>query len=67
MKRAQQANVWLDDQAKADAQTIARYHGLSGVSAAIRFALRELARRIEAANVATNVAELPKDTPDTAP
>ncbi len=47
-KHADQSNVRLDDQAKKDAETIARRHNLNGRSAAIRFALRELARKIEA-------------------
>ena len=46
-KRPAQTNVLLDEQAKKDARTIARRYGLNGVSAAIRFALRDMAHSIE--------------------
>jgi len=46
-KHPQQTNVRLDDQAKKDAQTVARHFNLNGASAAIRYALREVAREIE--------------------
>lgn len=37
-------NIRLDEQAKEDARTIMKEHGLGSVSAAIRFALRVTAR-----------------------
>ncbi len=46
-KHPQQFNVRLDDQAKQDARLIAQRYGLNGIAAAIRYALRELARRVE--------------------
>ena len=46
-KRPEQTNVLLDPQAKKDARAIAQFYGLNGVSAAIRYALREAARKIE--------------------
>lgn len=48
-KHPQQTNVRLDDQAKQDARTIAQHYNLGGVAAAIRYALREVARQIEQA------------------
>ena len=50
MKHPQQTNIRLDDQAKQDARIIAKHYNLSGVAAAIRYALREVARQIEQAN-----------------
>lgn len=47
MKRPGQSNVLLDEQAKKDAKLIAAHLGLNGTSAAIRYALRDVARRIE--------------------
>lgn len=47
MKHPQQTNIRLDDQAKQDARTIAERHNLNGMAAAIRYALREVARQIE--------------------
>lgn len=49
-KHAEQTNVRLDEQAKKDARLIASHHGLNGMAAAIRFALREMARRLEQPN-----------------
>jgi antitoxin component of RelBE/YafQ-DinJ toxin-antitoxin module len=46
-KDPRQSNVLLDEQAKKDARAIAEHYNLRGVSTAIRFALRDLARRIE--------------------
>lgn len=46
-KHAEQTNVRLDEQAKKDARVIAARFGLNGMAAAIRYALRELARKIE--------------------
>jgi antitoxin component of RelBE/YafQ-DinJ toxin-antitoxin module len=46
-KHPEQTNVRLDEQAKKDAREIARRYGLNGIAAAIRLALREVARRIE--------------------
>ncbi len=46
-KHAEQTNIRLDEQAKQDARAIAERYNLNGVAAAIRLALRELARRIE--------------------
>jgi hypothetical protein len=46
-KHPEQTNVRLDEQAKKDARTIAQQFNLNGTSAAIRYALRDLARRIE--------------------
>ena len=46
-KHAEQTNVRLDDQAKEDARAIAAHFNLNGMAAAIRYALREVARRIE--------------------
>jgi Arc/MetJ family transcription regulator len=40
-------NIRLDEQARADARIIARHYNLVSTSAAVRFALREVARRIE--------------------
>lgn len=50
---AERTNIRLDEQARADAQAIARRYNLGSTSAAVRFALRELARRIEAEEKAT--------------
>jgi antitoxin component of RelBE/YafQ-DinJ toxin-antitoxin module len=57
-------NIRLDDQAREDAQQIAKEYGLGSASAAVRFALREIAKRL--ANVATNVADTQRDPPPTA-
>ena len=38
-------NIRLDDQAREDAQRIAKEYGLGSVSAAVRFALRQLAKQ----------------------
>lgn len=46
-KRSDQTNVLLDDQAKKDARMVAKHFNLGSTSAAIRFALREMARKIE--------------------
>jgi len=46
-KHPEQTNVRLDEQAKKDARAIARHYGLNGSSAAIRYALRDVARRLE--------------------
>jgi len=43
----EQTNIRLDEQAKQDAREIARRYNLNGTSAAIRLALRELARQIK--------------------
>lgn len=45
-KNPKQSNVWLDEQAKKDALLIAKHFNVRGISAAIRYALRELARQI---------------------
>lgn len=42
--------IRLDEQSEADVETIRAHYGLSSRSAAIRFALRETARLIEAQN-----------------
>lgn len=47
MKHKDQTNIRLDDQAKADARAIAQHYNLNGMAAAIRLALREMARKIE--------------------
>jgi len=44
----ERTNIRLDEQARADAQSIAHRYNLNSTSAAVRFALRDLARRIEA-------------------
>ena len=49
-------NIRLDDQAREDAQTVAKAYGLGSVSAAVRFALREIAKRAQA-------TDKPKDSP----
>lgn len=49
MKRPQQFNALLDAQAKRDAAVIAKHFNLNGISAAIRYALREVARRLSEA------------------
>src|SRR5687768_4968483 len=46
-KHVEQFNVRLDDQAKSDAKTIARRFHLNGIGAAIRYALREMARGLQ--------------------
>ena len=46
-KHVEQTNIRMDEQAKKDAHAIARRYGLNGMAAAIRFALREIARKIE--------------------
>lgn len=43
----ERTNIRLDSQARRDALTIAQYYGLKNMADAIRFALREIARRIE--------------------
>ncbi len=43
----QRTNVRLDEQARQDAQLIAKAYNLGSTSAAIRYALREVARQIE--------------------
>jgi Arc/MetJ-type ribon-helix-helix transcriptional regulator len=40
-------NIRLDEQARADAALLVARHNLGSVSAAVRFALREVARAIE--------------------
>jgi Arc/MetJ family transcription regulator len=45
---AERTNIRLDEQARVDAQSIARRYNLGSTSAAVRYALRDLARRIEA-------------------
>jgi hypothetical protein len=47
MKR--RTNVWLDDGDRANAQIVAAHYGLDSISAALRFAANELARRIQVA------------------
>jgi len=61
MKRTQ---IRLDDQAREDAQRIAKEYGLGSTSAAVRFALREIAKKLT--NVATNVTNAPEHTPNKA-
>lgn len=64
--KQERTNVRLDEQARNDARMIAYHYNLGSTSAAIRFALREIARRIDPASVATNVAgDIEKD-PNTA-
>lgn len=46
-KHAEQMNVRLDEQARKDARAIAAHYNLTGMAAAIRYALREIARQIE--------------------
>jgi len=46
-KHPEQTNIRLDEQAKQDARLIAQHYNLNGMAAAIRFALREIARQIE--------------------
>lgn len=46
-KHPEQMNVRLNEQAKQDAHLIAQHYGLNGIAAAIRFALREVARQIQ--------------------
>jgi antitoxin component of RelBE/YafQ-DinJ toxin-antitoxin module len=55
--------IRLDEQSQEDARRIAERYNLGSTSAAIRFALREVARQIET-NVAPNVANVPKDRTD---
>lgn len=43
----QRTNIRLDEQARVDARLIAKHFGLGSTSAAVRYALRDLARRIE--------------------
>lgn len=50
---AERTNIRLDDQARTDAQAVARRYNLGSTAAAVRFALRELARRIEVEEKAT--------------
>lgn len=45
---AERTNIRLDVQSRADAQAVATRYNLNSTSAAVRYALRELARRIEA-------------------
>lgn len=44
MKR--RTNVWLDDDDRESARLVAKHYGLDSISAALRFAANELARRI---------------------
>lgn len=53
--------MMLDEQAKQDAKLIAAHFNLNGISAAIRYALREMARRIIETDVAANVAGKEKE------
>jgi antitoxin component of RelBE/YafQ-DinJ toxin-antitoxin module len=50
-------NIRLDDQAREDAQTVAKAYGLGSVSAAVRFALREIAKRVQTADKTTDTKE----------
>lgn len=43
----QRTNIRLDEQAREDARLVAKQFNLGSTSAAVRFALRDLARRIE--------------------
>lgn len=52
-------NIRLDDQARVDAQQIAKEYGLGSVSAAVRFALREIAKRLVVTPVVTSSVEQP--------
>ena len=55
-------NIRLDDQARVDAQQIAKEYGLGSVSAAVRFALREIAKRLVVTPVVTpGVDQTPLD------
>jgi len=44
----QRTNIRLDEQARGDARLIAQRFNLGSTSAAVRYALRDVARRIEA-------------------
>jgi Arc/MetJ family transcription regulator len=44
---SERTNIRLDEQAKTDARRVMRRYNLRSVSAAVRFALREMARQIE--------------------
>ena len=59
--------IRLDEQSQEDARRIAERYNLGSTSAAIRFALREVARSLEdrVVSVATSVASAPTETPDT--
>lgn len=52
MKR--RTNVWLDDDDRENAQQVAKFYGLDSISAALRFAANELARRIRDENTSTS-------------
>lgn len=64
--RQQRTNIRLDEQAQKDARAIAYHFNLGSTSAAIRFALRELARQFDPTSVATNVADDQDNAPNTA-
>ena len=55
MKR--RTNVRLDEQARVDAHAIMQEYGLGSVSAAIRFALREIAKRHAEPKMTHNIAQ----------
>ena len=59
MKRT---NILLDDQARKDAQWVAKEYGLRSVSAAVRFALREIAKRAKRPPMTHNLTQ--NDTTD---
>lgn len=61
----QRTNIRLDEQARQDAQQIAQEFNLGSTSAAVRFALREVAKRFdrENRNVAANVASAKEEGP----
>lgn len=61
-KHVEQFNVRLDGQAKADARTIARRFGLNGTAAAIRYALRNLARGLKERKAGMARIEIPAMT-----
>lgn len=62
----QRHSLYLDDQSKQDAELIQRTYGLRSQAAAIRFALRELARRVVAeAPVGSMVGSRPLESEGT--
>lgn len=51
--------IRIDEQAETDLEAIRKYYGLRSRSAAIRFALREMARKIEQGRVDEHPGALP--------
>jgi Arc/MetJ family transcription regulator len=54
-------NIRLDDQAKEDAAFVAEELALGSTSAAVRYALRELAKRIKKRKLRSSPAAAPKE------